>query len=715
MKALFDLDKLVDFVFKQLDGSFSKPELKELLSVGEDGYQKDSPLSVGKSLKIISVEFSGKKSISGEEIDFKYERQFDNGVYLWVGDNLVGKSSIFKVIKLALTGSNGLKPDIDSWINEIWLEFGLGTNAYTVKIARNKQGNFHFSLKNGSRQRESTIQEDGEQVLFEGGIGNYTDYMEAFFFRELDYYALQWTQHASQKDNPNLLTSSASWKTYFKSIYLEAEDYNVLVFGKQSELIFQMLLGLELTYPINRLKVKRELLQHQLGLAKNTLPAAGEEATTKAKDKEEKQKELAKVVADLEALKSQAEEATKPKQSDNERKLEQAREQYRKAVARRFEIEEESNRLNDLLVVNQRKFNNIRRQIEDYGIDVNKKIRAITDLKDYLELGAFFNGLEVKSCPNCNHAVEKYKVQEEKTNGTCRLCGDHDITVEEIDRDKYEEQLERLRSQYEALNNDQSQLKAELSVIDDQIQRIQTSLARLEAQASALPFASLQKQIDELQRAINTSGSKPYDWNQHMTKLSELTAKKTILEQALASYQNDVNTPTEQQQVIEQKIKALEIAEEELKRQRNERSAGPVQTFEKLYLEQLHALGLPHYEKVELKPDFKVVYFMHGNELDFDQISPGEQLRAKLSLYISLIEMDITHQLGRHPRFIILDSPAKEEADPNFVEGIKSTLEFIQTRFGNDLQVFVGTAQRGLASAADKERVEEKGEKEFFF
>lgn len=711
MKTLFDPEKLVNHVYEEQGGTLSKQELTDLLSVGEDGYHRDSPASVGKGLKIISIEFAGSKQIDGNSSDFRYVRRFENGVYLWVGDNLVGKSSIFKVIKLALTGSKSLNKDVDSWIQEIWLEFSLGSKVYSVHINRPKQNNFQFRLINGSRPAEQIAGDvnQEETILFEGGISAYEEFMQTFFFREMDYYSLQWTQRSSQKDNPRLLTSNASWKTYFKSVYLEAEDYNVLVYGQQSELVFQMLLGLELTYPINRLKIKRDLLANELGLSK--VKSNTSDQNTSQNEAEELKKKLASIDSELEQLTEVAKQAMKPA-SEDEKQFELVRKKYREAVSKRSDLEKLKDELDETILQKRRKYQSILRRLDDYAIDLGKKDKAINDIREYLEIGAFFSGLEVKSCPNCNHAVEKQKVVTEKSNGTCRLC-EHEMSRDEIDEASYQNELEKVQKQKGELERDAKIFREELDEINQQLIIHEQTLTKLEREIEMLGIGHLHQQIVQYDQRLGNV--KPHDWNDHLAKVTSFTAHKTVLEQTLKLINNNTQLSLEEQAQIENKIRAIEIAEEDLKRQREERSRGPVNIFEALYLNQLKSLGLPHYERVELKSNFKIAYHMHGNELDFDEISPGEQLRAKLGLYISLIEMDVEHQFGRHPRFIILDSPAKEEGDRRFVEGIATTLKFIQDNFGEQLQVFVGTAQRELTNSIDSERVEVRKENEFFF
>jgi hypothetical protein len=146
MKEPFNTTKLITDVYEALEEKFTLKEVEELLNLGEEAYHKDSPHSVGKSLFIVSLEFSGLKRLGNIEKAIQYERTFKKGVNMWVGDNLVGKSSIFKIVKLALTGRNSISKEVSGWITEIGLTFRIGTNKYTSEL--------HTEITN--RQRKSS-------------------------------------------------------------------------------------------------------------------------------------------------------------------------------------------------------------------------------------------------------------------------------------------------------------------------------------------------------------------------------------------------------------------------------------------------------------------------------------------------------------------------------------------------------------------------------
>lgn len=715
MKKLYDFNKLVTQVHAQVGEVITSELIEELLTLSEDAYQKDSPLSVGKSLTVLSLEFLGNKIHNNIEQPIDYKRRFFEGVNFWVGDNLVGKSSIFKIIKLALTGSKKMSRDVENWLTDIWLEFGLGSNKYSVHIDRDRSGRFHFMLYNGDREDINVDGEiNSEKCLFDGGIGKYEEFLQTFFFRELSYYSLQWTQHHSQPDNPELLTSGASWSTYYKSVFLEAEDYNFLFYGNQAELIFQMLLGLELTYPINRLKVKRKLLANQLGITKSA---------SKTSEQEENetqriacQKELDETVNALSSLENESRKAVELNNmnSNNEQKLETARQSYYKAVERRGVLDMEKERLINQVSPLNRKASALMRQIEEYDVDLNKKKRRINDVQELLELGGFFSSLEVRTCPNCNHTVEKHKVVHEKNTGHCRLC-ESEVENQPIDEILYKEQIKTLEQQRQSLFNDQYNLKVNRAGVTDEVNKINKSIQRIEQEIERLNVDNLFNEFEYLQKSIVINQPKAFDWTAHITKVTELSSRKGELMHKLETYKPIIAVAATGNELIELQIKAIEIAETLLQEEREERSQSLIQMFENLYLKQLHSFGLPHYERVEIKPSFKVSYYMHGDEFGFDEITAGEKLRAKLGLYIALIELDVEHQLGRHPRFLVLDSPAREEGDHSYVEGLKTTLTYIQEHFGKDLQIFVGTAQRDLVVNIDPKQVEVKEQKEYFF
>jgi hypothetical protein len=70
--------------------------------------------------------------------------------------------------------------------------------------------------------------------------------------------------------------------------------------------------------------------------------------------------------------------------------------------------------------------------------------------------------------------------------------------------------------------------------------------------------------------------------------------------------------------------------------------------------------------------------------------------------------LDIEFNFGRHTRFLIIDSPGKEEADENYLQGFSSILRGIQERLGDELQILIGTAERELEGAIERQNITPK-------
>jgi len=711
MSASSELEKLSKLVAKRTSNALALPKIQELLTLDEDAYQRDSPRSVGKTLRVVSMTFSGVKN-TGEAID--YNRTMSEGVNLWLADNSKGKTSIFKVLKLALSGNDSLDKEIMGWLREAWVEFKIGGNSYTVHMTKGENDRSPlYQFYNASRQALQTF--SSEQLTaaqsFEGSLTGYATFIENLFFREFDYYRLQRTQRASQKDNPHLLTVPASWKTYFKAIFLEAND-NSFFYGNQSELVFQMLLGLELTYPINRLKVKADNIQNAIGLRKlqaAPVPAVDLNAQTRLQD------ELL-VIERQETVLTQALTASAvPTQAGVLRQLQIERNRY-------MSLSQRQHTLNTELIRGDGEYNELEKQVtqtqrhmRESGVEMNKRLRRANELAEYGQFGEFFNALDVTTCPSCSNGVKASMVALEKQTGSCRLCHDHQVPAQAIEPEAYQEQLEQLQTEAQAFKNDEYNFKVKLASLREQ-QRVLVS--QLSEKRQDLARINLQPVIDEIER-LEQAAAAPQpagvDVLATVTQLTTLGIRKAAIKAELQSQVAPSGGPDVQLSEMEASLELLGIARTELLGMQAERSQTVLGQLAELYLKQLRAFGLLHYEKVRIDGDFRIHYTKHEQDFKFDELSPGEQLRAKLGLYIALIDMDVKFQNGRHPRFIMLDSPAGEEADQAFLEGLRDTLAYIESELGTELQVFVGTAQRELQDAVVPAKVDVRDRGQYFF
>jgi len=260
----FNFDNFIKSVHKQFENEFQIEEVKDILSLDEN-YTKDSPVSTGKRLIIEKLLFCGQKPEGGG--DFSFSHKFNEGINFLIASNLKGKSSVFKIIKYALTGS---KPkNIGNWLKHILLSFKINDKFYSVYL--NLSGrNLKAKLINGEIDSYESAENAGD-IWITTNAEDFELKMKEFFFNQFSYYSLKWTQKDSRKNSVALNESNTSWSTYFNSIYLESKDSTVFMFGTQETKVFEMLLGLELTYPINRLRIRLDYIQSKQAMQEDQI------------------------------------------------------------------------------------------------------------------------------------------------------------------------------------------------------------------------------------------------------------------------------------------------------------------------------------------------------------------------------------------------------------------------------------------------------------
>ena len=134
------------------------------------------------------------------------------------------------------------------------------------------------------------------------------------------------------------------------------------------------------------------------------------------------------------------------------------------------------------------------------------------------------------------------------------------------------------------------------------------------------------------------------------------------------------------------------MAIETLINKRYEIGTNAIQRLQKLMLKEVQSFGITSITAIRITEKFDVKYTQSGEEVIFEKISEGEQLRAKLAFYLSLIQLDIEYNMGKHTRFLMIDSPGKEEAGKKYMDGLISVLQDIETRYQGKLQILIATA-----------------------
>ncbi|MCX2492637.1 hypothetical protein OQX63_04085 [Pedobacter sp. PF22-3] len=535
-----------------------------------------------------------------------------------------------------------------------------------------------------------------EQLFISTSKDDFQSQLQDFFFHQFDYYSLRWTQKSPIKDRDDLLEAGASWLTYFKSIFLESKDTTELMYGAQGPKVFQMLLGLHLTSPINKLTIEKDKMMHQKGKQQSY---DSREITENVEKKAELQESLNKLTEQLNEL-TKAETpsvdiAAMVKQYDD--LLKELDAENAKSFKITNEIQENRNLKNK--TAGRKQF--VDEQLNKLQKELHKAEKQQIDIKEYLEIGVFFSNLDLKECPSCSHPVTSKKKQKAVNAHTCALCSD-DVSkdISEVNTDSLSAKSEELIQLQEGLKLSIQTLTNELEEIRKNANDLYSANIKLEQQQSTIKdTGALNAKLLELQKSISEERQKvrPRD-----SEKNELIEKKAVLNFRIK--QLDEQPKKAGDQKIEQKIQLLARAIEEMNKIRFAEGQSILKKLSDLMTEEVKALGL-RISEITISDRFDIKYKQDGDYLTFSQIAEGEQLRAKLAFYLSLIQLDIEHNYGRHSRFLIIDSPGKEEADKNYLDGLTKLIKELETRFGDKLQILIGTAERSLENTVTHQNV----------
>ena len=651
-------------------------ELIELLHLHDD--HLDFPIATGKKIILEELKITGVKN-DGNRIDFV--QKFNSGINMIIADNLKGKSSIFKAVKFALTGRDSLKPDVSSWIKTIILCFSISDKRYTIcidKSASRMSGALYSTVID---QVSSTY---NENILFESKTKkDYESQIQKFFFNQFSYYPLSWTQKASAKDSIELNQSNASWSTYFKSIYLESKDTNSF-YGNQGSKTFQVLLGLKYTKIINKLMIDRDFIQNSLAKidANNISLNEGEDLSS----------EFAEIEAGLDDIRKNA----------NYIRLRALREAQDGLFVQINDSSKTFNANNNhhykLLIELDKKqttYDELVREKDALEREITKLIRKINDINEYLESGHFFSNLTIKMCPSCNHEIEMLPISDEHQ---CLLC--HKPVSSELEnKEQFSERLRQLDVAKLTLENKINEVAGKISVFNKDINNIKDEKIRVENDIKNNNYSELSQKAEDIAEQLDKL-------NDTLTytkdKENDLIARKAVLE-----YRFKMRNTGDGENVdsIKDTFNILEKSIDYFINKRFNECQPILRDLESLMLNEIHIFGLPSISAIHIDKYFNIEYTQNETRIKFEDIAEGEQLRVKLSFYLSLIQLDIQKNYGKHTRLLIIDSPAKEEGDNKYLAGLKTVLEDIETRYSDKLQILIGTAERSLVNVVKNQKI----------
>lgn len=704
-------------VYQSFASKASLEEIKEILDLEED-YNRDSPSSLGKFLVLNRLIFSGKKN-SGEKISF--DQNFHKGINVWIADNHKGKSTIFKIIKFALTGADKIKPDIKPWIEEILLEFSIGKDIYTIRIdrtGRDKGAMYSFDIEKiiefKKNQKLDTLEKEFEFKF----NSHFEKNIQEFFFEHFSFYTLKYTQKNSSKDKIGLNSkdSELTWTTYFKSIYLESSNYEHLFFDKeymggQGKKIFEMILGLPLTYPINMLGVRLDRVLEEIGKLK-LVDSSKSESKKSAKELLEKRH--------IEVTKNLNEIKLNSKIDFNEKTL---LEEYNNIRDKINEIQKQSRIINENYQNEKNKLISLEEEIKNLEEDKKKTETEINKLKKQ-ELGldlyhnaeGFFSNLEIKVCPHCDVEVDAKKKEKERKNHVCSLCGETS-THQKIDKKEIQEKLTDIKEEQSLYKVRLESLQKNIKTQQNNSVKLKESLQKINLQLNAIPSTKVEDgRLIAIESEIESINKERKKYKDLIERKEDLIKEEAVLTFQLTEIEKyKTSESVEEIRRFELKKDILEYAIKSLEASRLLLNQDIMTKLEKLILNEIHAFGLSNINKIEINDKYDLIFTQNEVKEKFNELNEGEKLRVKLAFYLSIIQLDIEYKLGRHPRFLIFDSPGNEEMIEEHLNGLSKILKNVNDRFKDQLQIFIGSALHEFSEITEPEKTLIKEKDEFLF
>lgn len=669
----FNVDALVSDVYASFrPASRERIAREEIAKVVAELDLSDQALSNrAPRLCIRRLHFTGEKRLRDGTISpINYDQSFESGVnVILIPDNQVGKSSIMKTIKFALTGDNSdYDPDVRKWITAIQLVFALGQRVYTILLEINDD-ELQAVLVPGEELRP--LSEVVEAVSFNfhaTGAEQVKVALKDFFFQNLGLTALSW----NQKDvgGGELAERSTTWLTYFQALLFADGGHQYLICdaqhatGNQDGLILSTFLNLSLAEPLNRLGL-------ELSRTKRT---AQQERTLS----DQEQKTLNDQIAEL------------------EKRIQTARETIM-AIAQSQRIRRTSfdgSAPVQLLIQAQQELAAItveRARLEQERDALTGQIKAVRGAarryREQAALALHFTGLTVSLCPNCDTPVSTEAVTREQSTHECRLCGTpansagaDEIAVLEAEAGQAEQEaqyLERGRKN-----------------IGDRLAELRRKIEASEAQIPILKGA-VDSGIDQAFPTEEENAER----DQQFTEIGRCQGEISILKAQLSLRQPDI-------EVMDNRARILEKVREAIKNEAARRNAIRMNRLSALTQELARQIGTESISDLSCTPLGKVQMRKHGELVSFTGIrNEGERLRIKLAFFTAMMRLGRDPGLGRHPGFLLIDQPGSGEMVPDDFRQLAAIFRQIDAEHADEMQIICFTARPEFSAATASAKV----------
>jgi hypothetical protein len=655
LQPALNTDDITDRAFAKfgpkLRDQFSRGEVREVVA-GLDLRKLRPSLKVPR-LVVRWLRFTGTKTPTDKKTSpIDYAREFAPGVnVILIEDNLVGKSTILKTIKFALTGDDGdYDDDVKGWIKDVWLRFTLDDREFTVLLARREDG-LHGALVPGKKEDPIEDLPAGESsVGFRcKGAEDIQAELRNFFVHEFKLASVGWTQAHPSGDGRSS-ECWATWQTFFQALRIPDDDHTYLLckpdpgLGNQEQLLFSAFLGLHLIEPLNKLSMEASSMKKKSAAKEEDADSVAERKRDLARRRKDLQSQLTALDDDL---------------------------NRRLSVLLGGDLSQQIVEAEADLAAADMEAKLLGEQLQNLKTQVLKQRATARRLREQIALSSELSGIEVSLCPHCTQGIHPSAVDREREFRKCRVCAKQVPEAPEAAAAILEGAAVEFEQRAEAIQAGQNEVADQL--------------------AEARRAADAARRRAEAVRAAPKKGVSAADLARENEARGSLNRQLGAIDHELSSLDRTGDPEAGQR---DKRAKIIERVQAVLKEEAEAKNEAIHKRLNELVQPVVAALRAHEIGGVTCSPMGVVRLTKGGKQISFTKIkNPGERFRAKLALYLAMMQLGCEPGFGRHPGFLLIDQLGTAEIVPVDLEASAAALKHIDDNFGEKVQIICCTAR----------------------
>lgn len=571
--------------------------------------------------------------------DWSWEPQVGvNGV--GSGRNLRGKSTVLNVLMWALSGRCAhFQADVKSWLKHVEVEWQVGGETVRVKF-ESDNGHPTGSVESVDR---SVVPERARVVGGFTGEDQFEDVMGSVMMSRLRLEEIPvWTVDREVRHK---------WPAYASAFTVRADTLDPVV-GNVTTLgirMLQMFVGTDWGPALAATQAALSEVRAERTSAAQKASAAGE---VMVKQRGAAQAEVDRLEAAVNVIAAGTPDVG----------------ELLAATAAATDLARQVHELERKLMTAGSQVDTVRLQLRA------AKARNHTEFEDALAV-KFFHQMTPSVCPRCTSKVTAEEQAAETEKHECSLCS-KDLHLDEVDTsraaaaagpvvgdvDDPVDDAEALEAALVAAEEIVAALTTQITAKKDQLETAEKqSAAGKEKLAAAEERRRLELQLAKAQGALEaykgSSDPEIVDPGDPVT-VAVLEAASKVL----ADWMRDGQNPLLEE--ISADIEKLAVG-----------------------------FGADSLSNVKLGGGGRMDVTKGGVKTTYSGLTDGEKLRVKIATAVALIKHGYVAQIGRHPGFLVLDSPAAEEMPEEDLAILMA--ELVEVAEQADMQIFVGTRNAG--------------------